>query len=135
MHEDVMTILDLVPEGYRAYKRRHGCHFNEALCEFAVSRMTKEDGQPIQAMSPNEVDRLLKEFHIELKHKQGFDHVFAANMCLADYLGESVPSMEDLAKYVKNVIDDPDGYDGIVFCRWIADVVAKKVEVPWDDVI
>ena len=129
-----MTILDLVPEGYREYKRRHGCHFNEALCKFAVSRMMKDDGQPITPITPEEVDGLLKLFHVELTHKEGYDHVFAANMCLADYLGESVPSMENLAKYVKNVIDDPDGYEGIVFCRWVADVVAKKVEVPWEEV-
>ena len=135
MHEDVMTILDLVPEGYREYKRRYGCHFNEALCEFAVSRMTKDDGQPISAMTKKEVEGLLRDFNVKVEHLKGYDHVFAANMCLADYLGESVPSMENLAKYVKNVIDDPDGYEGIVFCRWMADVVAKKVEVPWEELL
>jgi hypothetical protein len=28
-----------------------------------------------------------------------------------------------LALYVKDVIDDEDGYDGIVFNRWYADTV------------
>ena len=135
MHEDVMTILDMVPEGYREYKRRNGCHFTEALCEFAVDRMKKEDGERIKAMSPQEVDTLLKEFKVELKNKKGFDHVFVANMGLADYLGESVPDMEHLARYVKDVIDDPDGYEGIAFCRWLADVAAMKVEVPWEEVL
>ena len=130
-----MTILDLVPEGYREYKRRNGCHFTEALCRFAVGRMKGEDGRPINAMSPQEVDAMLKEFDVRLEHSKGYDRVFVANMGLADYLGESVPSVEHLAKYVKNVIDDPDGYDGIAFCRWLADCVAMGVEVPWEEVL
>ena len=128
-----MTILDLVPEGYREYKRINGCHFNRSLCEFAVKHMKRDDGQPIKALSKNEVENWLQQTKTEVKNLKGYDHVFAANMCLADYLGDSVPDMEHLAKYVKNVIDDPDGYEGIVFCRWIADVVAKRVEVPWYD--
>ena len=135
MYDDVITILDLVPEGYREYKRRNGCHFNQALCEFAVSRMEGEDGKPIKAMSRQEVERMLEETKIKVEHQKGYDHVFVANMGLSDYLGESVPDMEHLAKYVKNVLDDPDGYEGIAFCRWVADCVGKKVEVPWEECI
>lgn len=135
MEDDVMTVLDLVPEGYREYKRRNGCHFNKALYEFAVSRMEGEDGKPIKAMTKQEVERMLEEAKVEVKNKKGFDHVFVANMGLADYLGDSVSDMEHLAKYVRNVIDDPDGYEGIAFCRWVADCVGKKVEVPWEECI
>lgn len=135
MYEDIMTILDLTPEGFREYKRRNGCHFNHELCDFAVSRMTDDDGKAIKAMTRQEVERLLKESKVEVKHMTGYDHVFVANMGLADYLGDSVSDMEHLAKYVKNVLDDPDGYDGIAFCRWIADCVAKKVEIPWEEVL
>lgn len=135
MYDDVITILDLVPEGYREYKRRNGCHFNMQLCEFAVGRMEGEDGKPIKAMSRQEVERMLEETKIKVEHQKGYDHVFVANMGLSDYLGESVPDMEHLAKYVKNVLDDPDGYEGIAFCRWVADCVGKKVEVPWEECI
>lgn len=130
-----MTILDLVPDGYREYRRRHGCHFSRGLCEFAVGRMKLDGDKPISALSKEEVEKILKDSKVEVRNVQGYDHVFAANMCLADYLNESVPDIEHLALYVKNVIDDPDGYDGIVFCRWIADVVAKKVEVPWEEMV
>jgi len=133
MYEDIMTILDLTPEGLREYKRRHGCHFSAALCEFAVSRMQGEDGRPIKALTKQEVERLLKDSKVEIKNLKGHDHVFVANMGLADYLGDSVPDMDHLAKYVKDVLDDPDGYDGIAFCRWLADCIGKKVEVPWEE--
>ena len=132
MDEDMMTILDLVPDGYREYKRKNGCHFNRQLCEIAVSLMKGEGDKEITPLSKQEVEKLLEEQKIKIEGLKGYDHVFVANMGLADYLGESVPDMEHLAKYVKNVIDDPDGYEGIAFCRWVADVVAKKIEIPWE---
>ena len=135
MHQDINTILDLAPEGYREYKRQHGPHFSRQLCDFAVSRMTRDDDKPIKAMQKKEVDNMLSEFKVSLDNGKGYDHVFVANMGLADYLGDSVPDMEHLARYVKNVIDDPDGYEGIAFCRWVADCVGKHVEVPWEDLI
>ncbi|MCR4916245.1 MAG: hypothetical protein K6A96_10880 [Prevotella sp.] len=135
MHQDITTILDLTPDGYREYKNQHGPHFSRQLCEFAVRRMTRDDDKPIKAMQKKEVENLLNEFNVSLDNSKEFDHVFVANMGLADYLGDSVPDMEHLARYVKNVIDDPDGYEGIAFCRWVADCVGKHVEVPWEDLI
>ena len=139
MYEETDNPLDLTPEAYREYRQLHGPHFNQKLCAFAVSLMKRADDkgneQPIKPMEREEVDRILSDYNIRLEHQAGYDHVFAANMCKADYLGESVPGMEHLAKYVKNVIDDPDGYDGIVFCRWFADVCQKRVEVPWTELL
>lgn len=135
MYGEIMTMIDLVPEGYREYKRRNGCHFNRQLCEFAVARMEGEDGKPIKPLSKQEVEKMLEDAKVKVEHQEEYDHVFVANMGLADYLGDSVPDMEHLAKYVKNVLDDPDGYEGIAFCRWVADCVGKKVEVPWDEMM
>lgn len=30
-----------------------------------------------------------------------------------------------------NYISDPDGYEGIAFQRWLADIKAQDDEVPW----
>ena len=43
-------------------------------------------------------------------------------MCKADFMGSSITDEEHLAKYIKDVIDDEDAYDGIVFNRWYADM-------------
>lgn len=138
MHEQKYDTLDLTPEVYREYRRRHGPHFTKRLCDFAVSLMTRKDGQgndiPITPMEREEVDRILKDYDIRLENQAGYDHVFAANMCKADYLGDSVPDIAHLARYVKNTIDDPDGYDGMVFQRWFTDMCHKHVEVPWEEV-
>ena len=50
---------------------------------------------------------------------------------IADYLGSSVPDGLHLCLYVKDVIDDVDGYDGIAFNRWYADMCRKGIQVDW----
>lgn len=134
--KDIFEILDLTPEEYKEYKRAHGMHFSKELCEFAVGLMESEDKtgnrSHLTPMTKQEVDELLKEFNVEVRRAMEYDTVFVANMGKADYLGDSVPDREHLARYIKNVIDDPDGYDGIAFNRWFADMCAKKVEVPWE---
>jgi hypothetical protein len=43
----------------------------------------------------------------------------------------SVPDGLHLCLYVKDVIDDVDGYDGIAFNRWYADMCRKGIQVDW----
>ena len=126
--------LDLIPEGYRRYVRRHGRHFSEALCNFATKLMKGENGEP-KTLTKEEVDKMLEEFGIEVKGATEYDTVFVANMGLTDYLGSSVPDMEHLARYIRDVIDDPDGYEGIAFGRWFSDMCNKRVEVPWENLM
>lgn len=35
-------------------------------------------------------------------------------------------------KYAAAVANDKDGYTGIQFCRWVADVIGKKENIDWD---
>ncbi len=55
---------------------------------------------------------MLKKYSVDVKKKGGYDYVYAANMCKADYLGSSVPNEQYAALYVKNVCDDPDATTG-----------------------
>jgi hypothetical protein len=82
-----------------------------------------------------EVEDMLNAYSVKIKNLEGYDHVFVANMGTADYLDSSIPDEAHLAKYIKNVLDDPDGYDGIAFNRWYADTVKKGVPVIWEDML
>lgn len=132
MNDDLVVEM---PEGYYDYLRKHGKHFSRGLCEMAVGLMKKEDGEKIQAMTKKEVERMLEDAGVKVEGAREWDAVYVANMGLADYLGESVPDMAHLAKYVKNVIDDADGYEGVAFCRWFADMCEKRVEVKWEELM
>lgn len=63
------------------------------------------------------------------------NYVYVANMCKADFLGSSIDDERHLCLYVKDVIDDPDGYDGLVFNRWYADMCRQGIPIDWHEFI
>ena len=91
-----LDMYDEFPSGMKAYLSQYGWHFSKAMCDFAVSMMEKEDGNgkkvKITPWTKEQVDELLKKYSVEVKKKGGFDYVYAANMCKANYLGSSVPN-------------------------------------------
>lgn len=139
MRRDSLDVYDELPEGMVNYLRHYGRHFNKKLCNFAVGKMTANNPSTgelgkIRPISKEEIDSLLKTYNIELENNELYDYVFVANMCKADFLGSSVPDEQHLCRYVKDVIDDVDGYDGIVFNRWYADMCRKGTPIEWEDV-
>lgn len=86
-------------------------------------------------ISKETIDSLLKSYKIEIKENQLHDYVYVANMCKADFLGSSIPDEQHLCKYVKDVIDDIDAYDGIVFNRWYADMCRKGIAIDWYEML
>ena len=125
-----LDTYDDMPKYMKQYLRNYGWHFNKALCNYAVSLMEK-GGQKLEPVSKEYVDKTLEQYNIQLEKNVGCDYVFVANMCKADYLGSSVPDGLHLCLYVKDVIDDVDGYDGIAFNRWYADMCRKGIQVDW----
>jgi response regulator of citrate/malate metabolism len=129
-----------IPEDMEQYLAYYGHHFNKKLCDFAVSKMKKEDkatGMPkaITPMKMEELKSLLEKNKVELESEDWYDALYLANMVKADLWGSSIEDEEHLAKYVEDVICDIDGYDGIVFCRYLADCSAKGIVIHWDMMI
>lgn len=81
------------------------------------------------------IDELLNKYSIKLNHNELYDYVYVFNMGSNDFLGSSIADEKHLALYVKDVIDDEDGYDGIVFNRWYADMVCMGIPIEWSDMI
>lgn len=129
------TAYETMPEALAIYMSHNGPHFNKALCEYAAENMFKEDEEPIKSYTKQEVDNLLTKFNIKLKNAKLYDAVYVANMCKADYLNDSVPNEQYLAKYIKNTLDDPDGAEGLVFNRWIADMKWLGIPIDWNEFI
>lgn len=127
------------PEAMLIYMRHNGPHFNRNLCEFAVSLMTKRnssgDEVPVKPYTKEEVESILKAHNVKLKNNQLYDFVYVATMCKADFLGSSVPDEHYLALYVKDVIDDIDAPDGLVFNRFYADVSYKGIAIDWEEML
>ena len=126
-----LDIYDDRPTSMRRYLKYFGQHFNKKLCDFAVSKM-KHDKNPV----PKEkVDEILDKYNIKLEFNELYDYVYVYNMGYNDFFGSSIADEKHLAMYVKDVIDDKDGYDGIVFNRWYADTVTSGIPIEWDEML
>lgn len=126
-----LDIYDDRPESMKRYLKYYGEHFNKKLCDFAVSKM-KHGKIPVVK---EKVDDILLKQGVTINNNQLYDYVYVYNMGNNDFLGSSIVDERRLALYVKDVIDDKDGYDGIVFNRWYADTVKMGIPVEWEDMI
>lgn len=140
MKKDSLDIYDSLPEDMITYFSHNGRHFNKKLCDFAISKMKVRNPSTgevakLTPISKETIDSLLKTYNVELEQNELYDYVYVANMCKADFLGDSVPDEQHLCKYIKNVIDDVDAYDGIVFNRWYADMCRKGTPISWYDML
>lgn len=134
MYREPIDLYDELPQDMISYLKHYGRHFNKYLCQYAVSFMENSNGK-INPYSKEDVDNLLNAYNINIENDVLYDKVFVANMAKSDYLGSSIPDESYLVKYIKDVLDDIDGYDGIAFNRWYADCCRKGIPVNWNDVL
>ncbi len=138
MQNTDLTQYDIKPEAMINYLRYNGPHFNKKLLEFATSKMKKKIGDKLMPITPytkEYIDKMLERYSVKLQNNQLYDYVYVANMCKADFLGSSIVDEQHVAKYIKDVIDDDDAYDGIVFNRWYADMCRNGIAINWEEMI
>lgn len=135
-----LDLYDDMPRDMRKYLSNNGWHFNKKACDFAVSLMKKENPstkkkEKIEPYTKEQVDEMLKKYNVVLENNVGYDYVFVANMCKADYLKSSIADEHHLALYVKDTIDDVDAGDGVTMRRWYATMVANGEIVDWEEIL
>ena len=138
MRRTSLTQYEEYPKAMLIYMRNYGPHFNRKLYEFAVSMMYKEeDGEEkkVKGYSREEVNSMLSLQGVKVKRNQLYDAAYVATMCKADFLGSSITDEYHLALYVKDVIDDVDAPDGLVFNRWYADMCYNGIAIDWEEML
>ena len=124
------------PEGMETYLEFNGWHFNKKMCQWASSRMYKEENGKKENIEQYSIESLkVLSDKTNIKFEINYDAVYIANMCKADFLGSSIPNEMLLIRYVKDVIEDPDGYEGMPFTRFYADCIGSGTSIPWEDLL
>ena len=129
-----------IPEDMEKYLSFYGFHFNKKMYEFAVSMMEKWDtatGKMVKVTpyTPDEVKALLASYNVKIDSNDIYDAAYIATMVRADFWGSSIEDEQHLVLYVKDVLCDPDGYEGMPLHRFIADCNALGIVIFFERMI
>lgn len=103
------------------------CENRLAICQ--------QTGKPIRMMSKEDIEDILKKNNIVLENNVGYDAVYIAHMCLADFYGSSITEEKQMAQFIKDYVDDEDQQDGFIFNRFYADTSFNGVGIPWEEIL
>lgn len=135
-----MYDVDFMPQEMRAYLRNYGFSFSKKACEYAVSLMKKENPstkktEKIEPWGKEQVEDLLKKHNIVLENNIGYNHVYVANMLMADMFKSSIPDEPKLALGIKDVIDDVDASQRLVFKKWLVAMDDSGEPIDWAELL
>lgn len=135
-----LDTYDRLPKEVADYLSMYGWHFSKKMCEWAVSKMTTKDpstgkAKKLEPMTKDEVKGLLGRFGLKIEHDEGYDCVYVANMAKSDYYKSAITDEMHLALFIKDYMDDEDGYEGLPFTRFYADCIGKGTPINWEEVM
>lgn len=117
---------------YLKYLEKSGYHFTPELAEYASTLLKNANGQEhtwSTAAVMKAVAGLAADYNAE--HCTEGDITYLANMYYADFYPDILKDSESCIKAAVKMSHDPDGYDGMVFCRWVSDVIGNGIKIEW----
>lgn len=119
-------------KGYSEYVKKHGYHFTDALAEHVSKMMVNANGQQ-HSWTASQVKKSMESLELSIPGKVTTgDVTYAANMAYADFYPDPLKDEAACLRYAHKVANDPDGYDGMIFCRWTADAIGKAIKLDWE---
>ena len=118
---------------FEEYVDMYGYHFSKKLYEWAVKMMRDRNGNPVPPKTKEQVTELLRVNGVTLGDSKGYDEAYVLAMATADYWGSSISDDRHLALYVKDYLEDPDGYAEKAFDCFVMSCRAKGDYIFWDE--
>lgn len=115
---------------YKSYVDKNGYHFTKSLQEYASKQMINSNGTT-HTWTSEQVQNMCDILNFKIPSTSTiYDITYTANMAYADF-NPALLTEHQCIKYAIAVANDKDGYEGIQFCRWIADVMGKGENIDW----
>lgn len=126
---------NLMSDEFEEYVKKHGYHFTEALAEH-VSNMMENANNQEHSWTAEQVKKAMESLGLMPLGKTKTeatlgDITYLANMYYADLYPDPLKDEASCLKAAYKVAIDPDGYKGMVFCRWTADAIGLAVNIDW----
>lgn len=120
---------------YNEYVTKHGYHFTDALSEHACMMMRNADNSAHRWTTAQVVQAMDYNGWKLPQHVSEGDVAYLANMYFADFFPDPLHDEAACLRAAFKAANDPDGYDGMVFCRWTADLIGKSVKINWKEFV
>lgn len=118
---------------FKDYVKRYGHHFTDALAEYASRMMVNASGH-VHTWTAAQVKKAMTDLGLTVPATVTTgDLTYLANMYYADFYPDPLKDEVSCLKAAHKIANDPDGYEGMVFNRWMADVMSKSLEIDWED--
>lgn len=107
------------------YIEKHGRHFTAALADYVCGMMANADGTTHMWNTAEVAEAYRQTGRTDKGTLTDGDICYLANMAYADFYPSPLTSTSSCLEYAYRVATDPDGYNGLPFTRWLADMEAK----------
>lgn len=128
-YEEAANVL-MNASGFVNYVGKHGYHFTKKLAVQASEQMKNVDGTN-HHWGIDDIREATSEMVIPKGTTIG-DMLYLANMAYADFYPKVIKTEGACVQYALAVASDPDGYEGMAFCRWTADLIGKGITIDWE---
>lgn len=119
-------------KGYSEYIKKHGYHFTDALAECVSEMMENANGQA-HTWTALQIKKSMEGLDLSIPEKvTNGDVTYLANMYYADLYPDPLKDEASCLRAAYRVANDPDGYEGMIFCRWTADAIGKAISINWE---
>lgn len=123
----------MTDDDFLSYIKVHGYHFTPKLADHITKHyMTNADGS-----SHNWTTEQVKEAMQSAGMKQNdlnlnwADAAYLANWYYSDEYPEFLTNEKACITRAFRAANDPDGYEGMTFARWLSDAVGHRIELDW----
>lgn len=119
-------------DDFLAYIHKNGYHFTPTLADTVSLHLKNADGST-HHWTTEQVKTALNSAGMKenpLNFTWG-DAAFLANWIYSDEFPDPLATETAVLKRTYKAIQDPDGYEGMTFARWLSDVVAKEWHIDW----
>lgn len=122
-------------QGYLNYVEKHDYHFTDMLADHVTKMMENADGSS-HNWTTAQVKTAIAGVGVKIPESVTWgDVAYLANMYYADLYPEVLKDEASCLKAAVKIANDKDGYKGMVFCRWTADVIGKAVKLNWEEFV
>lgn len=103
----------------------------DALAERVSKMMVNANGQQ-HSWTASQVKKSMESLGLSIpSHVTHGDAAYLANMYYADLYPDPLKDEASCLRAAYKVANDPDGYEGMIFCRWTADAIGKAIKLDW----